>query len=250
MRQQTTYSQVDSSPLDTKGHNQTLQLRRQQSTIQSSQSGTPRSSLQPCSASGRVQTTYSPSPSINQPVRFPTSLQSSGKPSQQSRQYQFGGASTSGFYGVKSKMSPLFDWKGIQKRKSKSKKKKIPTWSHTFVCLSSTSQEVIPDGQERALLQIAGLGEKRITMSAYSDAQDICFELNEQYPKLSGGGGFELLRVPEGGGKMLDVIASPEAGYTVSYLKAVIHHAKIYVRPLQQDLSLDPIEQEVSSQIL
>ena len=29
------------------------------------------------------------------------------------------------------------------------------------------------------------------------------------------GGGFELLRVPEGGGKQLDVIASPESGYSV-----------------------------------
>ena len=52
------------------------------------------------------------------------------------------------------------------------------------------------------------------------------------------------MRVPEGGKKVLDVIASPESGYTVSYLKAVIHHAKIYVRPLQQGLSLDPVEQQ------
>ena len=34
---------------------------------------------------------------------------------------------------------------------------------------------------------------------------------------------------------MLDVIASPESGYTVSYPKAVVHHAKIYFRPLEQD---------------
>lgn len=150
----------------------------------------------------------------------------------------------------KSKLSPFFDWTSKERRKGKTKKKKVPTWSHTFVCLSSTSQDTIPDSQERAQLQIAGLGEKKISMSLNADAHDICFSLCEHYPKLSGGGGFEFMRVPEGGGKMLDVIASPDSGYTVSYLKAVVHHAKIFVRPLQQDLSLDPDDHEVSQYII
>ena len=61
-----------------------------------------------------------------------------------------------------------------------------------------------------------------------------------QFPKLKEGGGFELLRVPEGGGKLLQVIASPESGYTVTYLRAVVHHAKVYVRPMQNNLDPDP----------
>ena len=52
------------------------------------------------------------------------------------------------------------------------------------------------------------------------------------------------MRVPEGGRKVLDVIASPESRYTVSYMKAVVPYAKIYIRSLQQDLSLDPVEQQ------
>ena len=58
---------------------------------------------------------------------------------------------------MKSKLSPVFDWRTIENKKKKLKKKNIPTWSHTFVCLSSTSQDIIPDSQERAQLQIAGL---------------------------------------------------------------------------------------------
>ncbi len=173
--------------------------------------------------------------------------QSESRPLVQSRQsrveYQrhlFSASRLGDRHDKKLKLSPLFDWRSMKKRKGKGKKKKIPTWSHTFVCLSSTSHDTIPDSQERAELQIAGLGGKKISLSSNADAHDICFSLCEHYPKLSGGGGFELLRVPEGGGKMLDVIASPDSGYTVSYLKAVVHHAKIYVRPLQQDLSLDP----------
>ena len=53
------------------------------------------------------------------------------------------------------------------------------------------------------------------------------------------------MRVPEGG-KQLDIIASPESGYTVSYLRAVVHHAKIYIRPMQKNLSLEPIKEPVS----
>ena len=125
-------------------------------------------------------------------------------------------------------------------RKGGNKKKKLPTWTHTFICLASTSQTEVPDGDERASLQLSGLGEKRITLNSYSEMQDIYEELLYQFPKLKQGGGFELLRVPEGGGKLLQVIASPESGYTVAYLRAVVHHAKVYIRPMQNNLDPDP----------
>ena len=113
------------------------------------------------------------------------------------------------------------------------------------MCLASTTQELLPDGEERAALQIAGLGEKKISLNAFADAQEIYQDLAFHFPKLCDGGGFELLRVPEGGGKQLDVIASPESGYSVSYLRAVVHHARIFIRPLQKDLSLEPQKDEV-----
>lgn len=151
-----------------------------------------------------------------------------------------------------SNLSTPFNWNPTtlvgKKRKaapsSQGKRKKLPTWTHTFVCLTSASQDTLPDGQERAELQIAGLGEKRISLSAYADAQDIYHELTFQFPKLSNSGGFELLWVSEGG-KQLDVIASPANGYTVSYLRVVIHHAKIFIRPLQKDLSLEALKEPV-----
>ena len=124
-------------------------------------------------------------------------------------------------------------------------KKKIPTWSHTFVCLANSSQDTVPDGDERASLQIAGLEEKKITFCSYSDAQEIYQELLYNFPKLSEAGGFELLRAAEGGVKQLDVIVAPDSGYSVSYLRAVVHHAKIYIRPMQRNLSLDPVKEEV-----
>ena len=68
-------------------------------------------------------------------------------------------------------LSSVFNWnptsligkkrKAVCARKS-GLKKKIPTWSHTFVCLANINQDTLPDGEERATLQIAGLGEKKM----------------------------------------------------------------------------------------
>ena len=85
---------------------------------------------------------------------------------------------------------------------------------------------------------------RKRSLLADSDGQDIYSELSFQYPSLRDGGGFELLRVPEGG-KRLEIIAAPPSGYTVPYLRAVVHHAKVFVRPLQHDLSLDLVQEEV-----
>ena len=118
------------------------------------------------------------------------------------------------------------------------------------MCLADKQQHFVPDTQERATLQIAGLGEKRITTSCYSDAFELNLDLIGYFPKLRDAGGYELLRVREGGGKELDVISSPESGYTAQYLKAVVHSAKIYIKPLQKNLSLEPVVDKVVTIII
>lgn len=82
----------------------------------------------------------------------------------------------------------------------KSKKQRISTWTHTYVCLAFTTQEILPDCDERAELLMAGLGEKKIQMSLDADAVDINSELCSHFPKLTNCGSFELLKLKEGGG--------------------------------------------------
>ena len=73
---------------------------------------------------------------------------------------------------------------------------------------------------------------------------------NVQYPKLKESGGFELLCVGEGSGKRLQTIACPPKGYTVVYLRAVVHHATVYyIRPLQRDVSSVMESQPVSENL-
>ena len=108
------------------------------------------------------------------------------------------------------------------------------------------SCHVEPHSSHRVTLKLAGLGEKIFKVNVASTAQEFRDQLQQEYPKLMDGGGFELLRIMEGGGKGLEDIQMPEAGYTPEYLKAVIHHAKIFVRPLQKNLDVQPQNTAVS----
>ena len=151
-----------------------------------------------------------------------------------------------------SELSKLFSWQeGKGKRPLKeryfgvSKKKKLKTWIHTYVCLSRRKQETIPDAAERTALKLAGLGEKKFAVYAYSTAGELAREFYEEFPKLQDAGGFELLRASDVGGKHLVLIDIPLDGYSVEYLQAVVKSAKIFIRPLQKDLDESPLEDKV-----
>lgn len=77
---------------------------------------------------------------------------------------------------------------------------------------------------------------KSVSLLEDGDSEDICWELMDAFPKLKDAGGYELLRVVDRG-RSLKVIPLPEDGYTVPYLKDV-QQARIYIRPIQRDLSL------------
>ncbi len=95
---------------------------------------------------------------------------------------------------------------------------------------------------------MAGLGEKKIQLSLDADALCIYSELCSHFPKLTNAGGFELLKV-QSGGKLLAPIQVPANGYSAVFLKSVVHNAKIYLRPVQQDLSLDSSESIHSAEV-
>lgn len=69
--------------------------------------------------------------------------------------------------------------------------------------------------------------------------------MQDAFPKLRDGGGFELMKISgTTRNRHLTVIPCPNDGYTINYLKdsaTMINHATIYVRPLQRNLSVDPV---------
>ena len=67
------------------------------------------------------------------------------------------------------------------------------TWTHEFLCLSYTLQEVVPSKEMKWKLQAAGLGKKKICFPSKANGTESKRKLEEVYPKLATGGGFEIL---------------------------------------------------------
>ena len=114
------------------------------------------------------------------------------------------------------------------------------TRTHTFICLCESDQWVVPSREEKVILKEAGLGEKKITFEKYGGYQQLQSSLLKEFPKLSEGGGFQLLR-SSGARRSLDLIPIPTMGYDIPYLKDCLGQAIGYVRPLQKDLDRSPL---------
>ena len=118
---------------------------------------------------------------------------------------------------------------------------KRETWTHKFYCFPNKNQDCPQKREEREISRRAGLGEKKITFRKDASASEVVTELEEAYPKLKQGGGFELLR---SGKRMKDLvlITSPPGGYSVPFLKnSGLGQSTIYVRPIQMDLNTEPV---------
>ena len=123
------------------------------------------------------------------------------------------------------------------------------TWTHEFFCLANTKCSTVPSRALKFQLQLAALGRKKIVFGWKDNPFQVKAKLEEVFPKLVNGGGFELLRsgVPV---QSLVVISPPAAGYSVPFLRDVsgLGQAIAYVRPLQRDLEMS-IEVSASDQV-
>ena len=132
-------------------------------------------------------------------------------------------------------------------RQAHPKAKKTEMWKHEFVCLSNIGQRRVPTPMEKVNLVHANLGPLFIELTLNGDAHRFHTELLQAYPKLENSGGYELLRGCDTNNKELVVIPPPVGGYTALFLKSVVSHAKIYVRPLQENLPMEPTTEENAS---
>ena len=130
--------------------------------------------------------------------------------------------------------------KGTKRRHSsksheKSPKKKIqPKWKKEAFLLRECNQVSKPTVEEKMSLAKSGLGLKQLAFDVEGDAQHIHDVIMMHYPALCQCGGYSLLRLS---GSTLVEIESPDAGMTVLYLKDVLRQAKLFIAPLQRDIS-------------
>ena len=106
-----------------------------------------------------------------------------------------------------------------------------------------------PSRKEKLELQIAGLGRKKIVFGSKDSALQVKTKLEEEFPKLKNGGGFEILRSGFSPGKSLVLLRPPASvGNSVEFLRdeSGLGQALAYIRPLQRSLDVSLHAQEVS----
>ena len=89
--------------------------------------------------------------------------------------------------------------------------------------------------------------QKKVVFNCKASAYDVKSVLQEVYPKLGKGGGFELLRSGHPSTALV-LITPPATGYSISFLRdsAGLGQALAYIRPLRKDIDIFiSLEQEV-----
>lgn len=139
-------------------------------------------------------------------------------------------------HDIREEQSALFNWSSKRRASSDA-----TSWTHKFVCLSSTHADRVPTSRlERLVLEEAGLGEKTITVPditcSYEEFHHLLLAI---YPKLDEGGGYELLRCRPQSRDLL--LIGPRVSRSPKLLKRRVGNGKVYIRPIQRDLSLEEV---------
>ena len=114
--------------------------------------------------------------------------------------------------------------------------------------MANKDSQSVPTKAAKLTLLAAGLGRKKLTFGNRDDAPTFKRIMEDAYPKLKEGGGFELLRSGARPGELL-LIKPPPSGYTLPFLRdgAGLGQALIYTRPIQENLDETEVKQEVVS---
>ena len=118
------------------------------------------------------------------------------------------------------------------------------TWTHEFFCLAAKDQSRAPTRAAKFALQQAGLGRRKICFHNKAKLAEFRQKLEEAFPKLCEGGGFEIMRTGhQGSNSSLTTITPPASGYSVPFLRdsSGLGQALAYIRPLQRDLDSNPV---------
>jgi len=112
------------------------------------------------------------------------------------------------------------------------------------VCLSENDDNNVPTRDEKRVLKLADLGEKKIVFSNKNGAfPHVRSTLEYHFPKLKGVQGAFAILPGSGARRILELIPMPPLGYTVPFLKEALGQAIGYVRPVQQCLDITPVLQ-------
>lgn len=157
---------------------------------------------------------------------------------------------------VASERAKLFDPRHSRTGGKKRKATGGRTWTVQVICLADRQQTKIPNSSEKQVLHNAGLGLKKIKFELTDSEQQVANKIlsddkkenNEivGFPQLRQGGGFELLQCLPNCRELTMI----NCHWAVTELKANLgSQSKMYVRPIQINLSTKPINPESRAQV-
>ena len=125
------------------------------------------------------------------------------------------------------------------------------TWMHEFFCLADCTTSSVPSRAVKFQLQSAGLGQKKIIFGWKDNPYTFKAKLEEIFPRLVDGGGFDILRSGVNV-QSLVLIPPPAAGYSVPFLRDMsgVGQALAYVRPAQTNFDIAEISVVSDSEVL
>ena len=119
------------------------------------------------------------------------------------------------------------------------------TWIREFCCLPLIYSSNSPSLDLMKVLTKAGLDQKKLVFSKDGNHQQFVEKIYKAYPRLAQCRGFTLHRVAtEGYGRPLTSLNTQWFHVKLLIWKKVSGHGVIYIKPMQQNLSLDPITEE------
>ena len=114
----------------------------------------------------------------------------------------------------------------------------LETWTHDVCMLARCDENTTPSRERMEVLMKAGLGKMKLVFpNKTANHSEVSSFLNEKFPRLKDGGGFEVLRAVGGGGgsRALHIIPPGKDGYSLPYIKERFSQAAVHMRPLQSD---------------
>lgn len=117
------------------------------------------------------------------------------------------------------------------------RKENVTIWTHKFFCLACVGTRTLPMSKAaKEALVAMNLGEKVVSIESSASPSDLHVSILEAFPPLGECGGYTLLRCT-GNTKILEVLEPPPGGHTPISIASVVGQSRVYVRPLQRDIT-------------
>ena len=136
-------------------------------------------------------------------------------------------------------------------------KSRVYPWSPKFVCLADCTTSKTPTSVEQQILFKAGLGLKKIKLELEDDEETVMNKITSEakddsgktkgFPQLKTCGGFEMMRSMPSCRDLTVIDSSWNARDLQSNLGG--GQAKIYLRPIQKSLSIQPLLEQRQSEV-